>query len=308
MAEWFRSYHGAPTDPKWVVVAKRAGVEVGKVAATWWAIEDYASQHQDRGCAEGFDVEVWATFTGWPEAEVQAIVDAFCGGRKPLISPSDHVLTSWLKRQPLREDDSRERTRRYRERKRAEKAPSGGKKKAPEKTRKRVTQRDATKRNVTHGDAARRNVTPERESTEVTESLNRPETTTSSTSPAGSAPDGAVDPAPGKAWSAVAGEEWERIFGGKAPYGVIGSALKPLIEKHGEAEVMPLWTLYCETMKKEGRSAFASAPHFAQRYGTVKEAGISPPKKGRRREHQTLATQEYGEPEIRKEGTRWGKR
>ena len=305
MAEWFRSYHGAPTDPKWVVVAKRAGVEVGKVAATWWAVEDYASQHYDRGSAEGFDVEVWAMFTGWPESEVQAILDAFYAGRRPLIQPSDHMLSSWMKRQPIREDDSRDRVRRHRARKMAEYAASDSKTGTPERTRKRVTRSNAVKRNVTRGNAAKRNVTPERESTDTTESLSIPETTTSSPSPG--AANGTAAPPETKAWSTVAGEEWERIFGGDAPYGVIGSALKPLVKKHGDAEVLPLWTLYCETMKKEGRAAFASAPHFAQRYGTVKEAGVSP-KKGRRREHQTLATQEYPEPEIRKEGERWGKK
>ena len=33
MASWFRSWHGAPTDNKWLVIARRANVSAGVVSA-----------------------------------------------------------------------------------------------------------------------------------------------------------------------------------------------------------------------------------------------------------------------------------
>ena len=54
--EWFRSWHGAPTDNKWLVIAKRAGVPAGMVSAVVWALFDYASQNENRGSVEDFDI------------------------------------------------------------------------------------------------------------------------------------------------------------------------------------------------------------------------------------------------------------
>jgi hypothetical protein len=136
MTSWFRSWHGAPTDTKWLAVAQRAGVAPILVMGTAWALFDYASQHEERGCVEGFDAEGFAALSGTTESEIVAVIDAMTA--KGIITGGR--LTAWEKRQPKREDDSTDRTRRYRER-RSE----------------RVT--DDAGDDVTHGDAARRDVT-----------------------------------------------------------------------------------------------------------------------------------------------------
>ena len=110
--EWWRSHHGAPTDPKWPVIAKRAGVAPGVVAAIAWALLDHASQSDDRGLVADFDPETYAAYSGFEEAQIIAGIEAM--GAKGVIV--EGRIAKWEKRQPKREDDSTERTRRYRER------------------------------------------------------------------------------------------------------------------------------------------------------------------------------------------------
>ena len=108
--KWFRSWHGAPTDEKWPVIAARSGVGMATVVATGWKLMDYASQHENRGSVEGFDTEAWATYLHVPEADVVAVREAMID--KKMIT--NGRLTSWEKRQPKREDDSRDRVRKFR--------------------------------------------------------------------------------------------------------------------------------------------------------------------------------------------------
>lgn len=109
--DWFRSWHGAPTDNKWLVIARRANTLPGLVGYVFWALEDYASQNTDRGSVKGFDTEVCATYSGIDEDTVQAIIKALHD--KGVITPDDR-LAAWEKRQPKREDDSTERVRNWR--------------------------------------------------------------------------------------------------------------------------------------------------------------------------------------------------
>jgi hypothetical protein len=111
---WWRSWHGAPLDAKWPVIAARAGVRVGVVSAVAWALMDYASQHKDRGSIEGFDTEVYAVYSGFPENEIIAIIKAMTD--KGILI--DGKFANWEKRQPKREDDSAARVRDWREKKR----------------------------------------------------------------------------------------------------------------------------------------------------------------------------------------------
>lgn len=113
MASWFRSWHGAPTDPKWLLIAKRAGVTPGMVSSVFWALLDYASQEVDRGNVSGFDAESYAAWAGYEERQVIDILIAMEG--KGVIA--DGRLAAWEERQPAREDDSRERVRQFRKRK-----------------------------------------------------------------------------------------------------------------------------------------------------------------------------------------------
>ena len=110
--DWWRSWHGAPMDPKWAVIAKRAGVLVGVVSAVAWALMDYASQHKERGSVEGFDMETYAVYSGFSETDIAAVLQVMTD--KGIIT--EGRLTAWEKRQPKREDDSAERVRQFRER------------------------------------------------------------------------------------------------------------------------------------------------------------------------------------------------
>jgi hypothetical protein len=123
MIDWFRSWHGAPTDPKWLGIARKAGVAPGIVVAVAWALMDRASQAEDRGSIEGYDADGLACFFGCEPEQVEAIVTAMA--EKGMIA--DGRFTAWEKRQPKREDNAAERARAWRERKRtqanAEKRP-----------------------------------------------------------------------------------------------------------------------------------------------------------------------------------------
>jgi hypothetical protein len=121
---FFRSIHGAPTDPKWLVVARKAKVLPVHVAAVWWSLLDHASQNESRGSIEGFDPESIAAFFGMETEEVDAILVALEG--KGLIE--DTRIVKWEKHQPKREreDSSTERVREHRARKTGVSTPEEG--------------------------------------------------------------------------------------------------------------------------------------------------------------------------------------
>src|SRR5574343_1097528 len=141
--EWFRSWHGAPTDNKWLVIARRANTLPGIVAAIFWTLEDYASQNADRGSVAGFDIETYAVYSGFDEGVIAAVISALKD--KEVISQDDR-LTNWEKRQPKREDDSAERARNSRAERRSNVTET-----LPVEPEQDVTQCNAGKRSVTHG-------------------------------------------------------------------------------------------------------------------------------------------------------------
>ena len=110
--DWFRSWHGAPTDNKWLLIAKRAGVTPMMVSAVFWALLDYASQQEERGSIAGFDVETYSLWAGVEESDILNVLDAMRA--KGIITDGD-TLAAWDKRQPKREDGSAERVRRHRD-------------------------------------------------------------------------------------------------------------------------------------------------------------------------------------------------
>lgn len=118
MADWFRSWHGAPMDPKWLTIAHKASVSPALVATLAWALLDTASQAEDRGSVAGFDVDTFCIFFQVEEREVLAALRVM-EARKFII---DGRLTNWEKRQPVREDNSTDRVRAFREREKAERA------------------------------------------------------------------------------------------------------------------------------------------------------------------------------------------
>jgi hypothetical protein len=97
-------------DHKWQVIAARAGVKVGIVSAVAWALLDYASQHKDRGTVSGFDVEVYAVYSGFAEEEINAVITAM-QDKGVIVSGK---LAKWDERQPKREDYSTPRVEKMR--------------------------------------------------------------------------------------------------------------------------------------------------------------------------------------------------
>jgi len=150
MTSWFRSWHGAPTDNKWLVIAAKAQVKPAIVSAVAWALFDYASQADDRGSVADFDTETYAVFSGVAESEVQAIIAAMYA--KGVITENGR-LHAWDKRQPKREDDSADRVREWRKRKAGNESNGDG------GSNNGVTQCNAEKRSVTHGNNTEQNRT-----------------------------------------------------------------------------------------------------------------------------------------------------
>jgi hypothetical protein len=114
MFDWFRSWHGAPTDLKWLVIAKHANTTPGVVSAIVWALLDHASQVEDRGDVSGFNCETYAAFSGFEEDIVRAVYSAMQA--KNIIV--DGRVAQWERRQPKREDSSSGRVREFREKSR----------------------------------------------------------------------------------------------------------------------------------------------------------------------------------------------
>lgn len=68
---------------------------------------------------------------------------------------------------------------------------------------------------------------------------------------------------PAGAWSREACDDWVDRFGGTAPGGRIGAALKPLVKRIGWDEVRPAWRRYLA----EKEADFATAQDFAAKFG-----------------------------------------
>lgn len=115
--DWFRWHHGTATDPKWRVIARKSGQPIPAVLAVWAMVLESASQSTERGELSGWDNEDTAAALDMDAEEVAAIIDAMRG--KVL---DGNRLTGWEKRQPKRErdqpDNSAERVRAHREKKR----------------------------------------------------------------------------------------------------------------------------------------------------------------------------------------------
>lgn len=91
--DWFRSYHGAPRDPRLRDVSAHAGVRTSFVVGTYWALLDHASQH--RNSVASFDPEVASCFFGISEDEVRRIVSGLesegfiVEGRMPFLDKQE---------------------------------------------------------------------------------------------------------------------------------------------------------------------------------------------------------------------------
>lgn len=100
--DWYRVYHGMPTDPKWMLVAQRAGngATPGHVVAVWAVLLDHASRSRPRGSVESVDLEAVAVGLGWPLELVTSIHDALAV-RRHIV---DGHLRTWGERNPTKFD------------------------------------------------------------------------------------------------------------------------------------------------------------------------------------------------------------
>lgn len=115
--DWFRSWHGAPRDSKWLLVGMKAKVPPGIVAALAWDLMDHASKNNNRGSIQGFDAEEYCAFTQFDLKQVTAALAALTEGAKPFIDRKTMTLTAWMNRNPKTEDPAAaERKRLQRER------------------------------------------------------------------------------------------------------------------------------------------------------------------------------------------------
>ena len=131
--DWCRLWHDMPTDPKFRSVAKRSGRPTAEVLALFTAMLANASGNEDdRGRLRNWSHEDMGVALDIEPEHAEAIYNAMQG---KLLD--GERLTGWERRQPKREDNSAERVRAHRERKREQRD-------APE------TPRNA---GVTHGNA-----------------------------------------------------------------------------------------------------------------------------------------------------------
>lgn len=99
--DWFRWHHGSVTDPKFALVARKAGASVPDVLAVWAYILETASQSVERGDFGTVDCEALDCVFGFPAPETRTA--------DILAALSDRGLTdgtriaAWEKRQPKRE-------------------------------------------------------------------------------------------------------------------------------------------------------------------------------------------------------------
>lgn len=114
MVEWFRSWHGAPSDKKLKVCARHASVTQCHAVSLWWHMLDAASRNDPRGNIGNIDAEDWAIEIDEDIETTQRLIEAFIS--KNLIDPEGNV-TAWNKRQPKKEDTTAaSRKRKQRER------------------------------------------------------------------------------------------------------------------------------------------------------------------------------------------------
>lgn len=112
--DWFRWHHGSVTDPKFQLIAKKAGARVGDVVAVWAFILEAASMAEDRGNPGELDFESMDCLLGMDDGLSSSIHAQLI--QRGMVDATDSRVTSWDKRQPKRErdDSSAERTRAWR--------------------------------------------------------------------------------------------------------------------------------------------------------------------------------------------------
>lgn len=119
--DWFRWHHGSVTDPKFQLVARKAGASLPDVLAVWAYLLERASSAEFRGCFGEIDCEAVDCLFGFDDGVTDAVLGQMVA--RQLIA--DEYIVAWEKRQPKREredDKSTERVRAFRQKQRQEEA------------------------------------------------------------------------------------------------------------------------------------------------------------------------------------------
>lgn len=202
---WFRWHHGTAYDPKWRIIAVKAGVAIPIVLAVWAMILEHASAGEERGLVDGWCHEDEAAALDIDTDQVKAVWDAMQGK----VLDGTQVI-SWAKRQPKREreDCSTPRTQKHRNGVPDERTP---------------------------GNAKKRQGTPRLEERrgEKKRELQQPSSGSSNTEP--SLPTN---------WVAQLCADYTDVTEGHIPPGEVGRTLKPLIATHGHEETRARWLAF----------------------------------------------------------------
>lgn len=99
--DWFRWHHGSVTDPKFQLVARKAGVRLPDVLAVWAFVLEKASASDERGNFGEIDCEAVDCLFGLDDGQTALILEHM--GARGLVRESQ--IAAWDKRQPKRERD-----------------------------------------------------------------------------------------------------------------------------------------------------------------------------------------------------------
>lgn len=211
----------------------------------WVELLGYVKAHGFGGRAKKLATSVAARNWGVTRNAVTAMLTAANADDALRIEGDDWVIPGWPEYQG--DPTAAERNQRYRQ----------SKSRLSPLRRSRVT--DVTRRSVTPTETETKTETEE--STDKPSVAAAPETKPEVTSKR-KVPD---------SWSGRACDMWQQRFDGTAPGGRIGKALKPLVVKHGEDQVMEAWARYLLTKDAE----FATPQDFAAKYRQYSGDGVS---------------------------------
>jgi len=110
--DWFRWHHGSVTDPKFQLVARKAGASLPDVLAVWAYLLEAASQSDDRGSFGDIDTEALDCLFNFPDTETRTADICKAMDGRGLIDCGR--IVAWDKRQPKREREDNTSTERSR--------------------------------------------------------------------------------------------------------------------------------------------------------------------------------------------------
>lgn len=96
--DWYKMYHGLPTDARLAVVAHRAGVRRAEALAIWVTLLDRASQARPRGYVMGLDAEELAITLDLEPPVVEKTLTAL---RAKNMIEDDGAIEEWHEKQTI---------------------------------------------------------------------------------------------------------------------------------------------------------------------------------------------------------------